>query len=154
MLTAKRAGSRGPCGQICVWPILGGSLGGTVKGSFQLLFPRVLKRNNTLSIMLSHAGPMTQHNPRLPGKPKVVPSVHPPKCQGGRVGPSDLRHPISHRSKISHQFLRCARKTGDLARNCTREPREIHEKKSVKKVRGLHSYAALTQRSTTGASRR
>src|SRR6266540_1659608 len=84
-----------------------------------------------LTLELSHAGPMTQDNPRLAGKPEVVLGVHPPQGYGGRVGPCDLQHRISHRSKISHQFLRCARKTGDLARNCTREPREIHETKSA-----------------------
>ena len=47
------------------------------------------------------------------------------------VGPSELRHRNCHRSKISQQFHRCTRTTGDPARNYAREPRDIHEKKSA-----------------------
>jgi len=54
---------------------LGGKEGETVNGSFQPLFSRVLGANNTLSIMLSHAGLGTQADPRLPGKPEALPGV-------------------------------------------------------------------------------
>jgi hypothetical protein len=66
----------------------GGIGGERVKGSFQPLFSMVLRGNNTLSIMLSHAGPVTRDNSRLPGKPAALP------------GFSDLVRPRS--SILSH----------------------------------------------------
>ncbi len=74
---------------------------------------------------LSHAGPRTQANPRLPGKPEAFPGV----------GCSDLvRRSKVHHSKISGHSLWAEtqrRPAMSLSRECNREPRETHERKST-----------------------
>src|SRR5437867_12086010 len=74
---------------------------------------------------LSHAGPRTQANPRLHGKPEALPGV----------GCSDLvRRANVHHSTISGHSLWAEtqrRPAMSLSRQCNREPRETHERKST-----------------------
>src|SRR6266536_5910642 len=76
-----------------------------------------------LTMELSHAGPRTQANLRLPGRPETLPGV----------GCSDLvRQANVHHSKISGPSLWAEtqrRPAMSLSRKCNRETRETHEKK-------------------------
>ena len=72
---------------------------------------------------MSHAGPMTQDKPGIRGKPLALTGL----------GSSDLvQRRNAHRSKISHQFLRCTRTTNDLAMPGTVSPKRAkYQKESV-----------------------